>query len=62
MTDADDVWAEYPSEIVTQAQQSVVLAEQQLNSIQPCDHDPYNVSLVTLMRRWLKRRGPASGN
>lgn len=52
----EDIWNNYPPELLEEAEQSNVAAEQQLiNS--GCEYtDPYNVSFGVLMYRWLERR------
>jgi hypothetical protein len=52
----DDVWNNYPPELLAQAHANEVLAEQQLLAVVPCDPDPYNVTLVTLILRWWTRK------
>jgi hypothetical protein len=61
MQDPDDIWTNYPPAILAQAHQSALLAEQQLLSLRPCNPDPYNAPVATIILRWWARR-MASGN
>ena len=51
-----DVWLNYPPELLTQAQQRAAAAEQEFLAKKPCDPDPYNVPLATVITRWWARK------
>lgn len=51
-----NIWDEYPQELLDEAEVSRTEAEAQLLNKEPCDPDPYNVPLLTLLSRWWGRR------
>lgn len=54
--DAPNIWNNYPSELLAEAEASNVEAERQILSRTPIDPDPYNVPMSVLIARWLQRK------
>jgi hypothetical protein len=52
----DQIWFDYPQELLAEAETSRDIAETALVLTPRCDTDPYNCSLIELLQRWLKRQ------